>query len=323
MLAIIKRNPMAAVIAVLMHIGIILFMIVGVDWLEKPKQPRSDVQVVQARVVDQSRVAAEIEKLKQAEAKKKKDRLQEEKQLQALKQKQVQEKKRLTELRQKRQTEEKRRKQLETERKAEERKLKAVEAKRKEAEAQRKAEAAKRKKAEARRIEKEKKRKAEAARKKAEAAKKKQAEAKRKAAEKKKRVAAEKKQKAAEAKKRKAAEAKRQAEAARKAREAKLQAAARAEQVGREIDRYTTLIKQKVERNWRHPAGSEGLKCRLQVRLGPGGAVIAVSVLKSSGNGAFDRSAATAVYKADPLPVPSGSLFEEFRSITFDLSQTE
>jgi colicin import membrane protein len=310
MLTIIKRNPMAAVIAVLMHVAIIIFMIVGVDWLEKPKQPRSDVQVVQARVVDQSRIAAEIERLKQAEAKKAEERLREERQLQTLKQKQLEEKKRLEELQQKRKAEEQRRKRLETERKAEEKQFKAAEAKRKKAEAKQKVEAARRKKAEARRVEQEKKRKAEAAREKAEIAKKKQAEAKREAAE--------KKRKAAEAERRRQADAKRQAETARKAREAGLQAAARAEQEGREIDRYTTLIKQKVVRNWLRPAGnSEGLKCRLQVRLGMGGAVIAVNVLESSGNAAFDRSAAAAVYKADPLPVPSGGLFEQFRDINF------
>ena len=42
----------AAVIAVLMHLVIIAFLIVGVDWLEKPRQPKSAVEVIQARVVD-------------------------------------------------------------------------------------------------------------------------------------------------------------------------------------------------------------------------------------------------------------------------------
>ncbi|MCW8950753.1 MAG: cell envelope integrity protein TolA, partial [Sedimenticola sp.] len=63
---------------------------------------------------------------------------------------------------------------------------------------------------------------------------------------------------------------------------------------------------------------SDGLKCTLRVRLAPGGTVLAVSVTNSSGNGAFDRSATAAVYKAEPLPVPTGTLFDQFRDINFE-----
>ncbi len=72
MIEIFKRNPVAVVIALVMHLVIVLFMLVGVDWLKKPQQPTSVVEVVQARVVDHAKVAAEVEKLKQAEAAKKK-----------------------------------------------------------------------------------------------------------------------------------------------------------------------------------------------------------------------------------------------------------
>lgn len=51
--------------------------------------------------------------------------------------------------------------------------------------------------------------------------------------------------------------------------------------------------------------------------MAAGGNVIAVQVVQGSGNGAFDRSAEAAVRKADPLPVPSGRLFEKFRDINF------
>ena len=50
MFQIVKRNPLAAVMAVVMHVAIIAFMLVGVDWLEKPRQPKTNVQVVQAKV---------------------------------------------------------------------------------------------------------------------------------------------------------------------------------------------------------------------------------------------------------------------------------
>ncbi|PLY15673.1 MAG: cell envelope integrity protein TolA [Sedimenticola sp.] len=307
MLQILKRNPMAALIAVLMHLVIILFMVVGVDWLEKPQQPKSNVEVVQARVIDQSKVVEEAQRLKQADDEKKQQQAaqkrEEEQRLEALKKQQQDEKQRLAELEQKRQAEEQ------------------AEAKR-QAEIKRKTEQEKKKLAEL-----EKKRQAE--QKKAE-----QAEAKRKAEEQKRkeqeaeRIAAEKKRKAEEAKrrideqKRKAAEAKKLAEEeARKAREAELLAAQEAERNAREMDRFSLQIRQKVNRTWVRPAGiGEGLKCTLRVRLAPGGAVLAVSVVKSSGNDAFDRSASAAVYKADPLPVPSDSLFEKFRDITFEFN---
>ena len=64
---IIKSNPLAVVIAVVMHIVIVAFMLVGVDWLEKPVQPKSNVEIVQAKIIDQSKVNAEAERLKKAE----------------------------------------------------------------------------------------------------------------------------------------------------------------------------------------------------------------------------------------------------------------
>jgi colicin import membrane protein len=97
-----------------------------------------------------------------------------------------------------------------------------------------------------------------------------------------------------------------------------LQAALEAERNAGEINRYMGLIQQKVNRKWLRPAGAgANLKCRLRLRLAPGGNVIGVSILESSGNGAFDRSAEAAVLKAEPLPVPGGNLFEQFRDINF------
>ncbi len=269
MLQILKRNPQAVAIAVVMHIIILIFLVVGVDWLKKPEQPKVNVDVVQARVVDESKVAAEVEKLKQAEEQKKAARRKEEQRLADLKKKQEAEKKRLADLEKKRQEEQKRLAREKQQRLAEEKKRKEAEAKRKQEEQKRK-----------------------------------EAEAKRKAEE--------------EAKRKAEAEAKRKEDEARKAREAELQAAMEAERNAGEINRYMGLIQQKVKRYWLRPAGAGGnLQCRVRVRLAPGGTVIGVSILQSSGNGAFDRSAEAAVYKADPLPVPTGNLFEQFRDINF------
>ena len=65
-------------------------------------------------------------------------------------------------------------------------------------------------------------------------------------------------------------------------------------------------IKQKVKRNWIRPGtGTSGLQVTLHVKLMPGGDVKQVTVVKSSGNAIFDRSAESAVYKAAPLPMPA------------------
>ena len=61
-----------------------------------------------------------------------------------------------------------------------------------------------------------------------------------------------------------------------------------------------------MKRYWIKPVNAQrGLQCTLNVSLLPGGDVRQVSVVKSSGNAVFDRSAETAVYKAAPLPQPS------------------
>lgn len=79
-------------------------------------------------------------------------------------------------------------------------------------------------------------------------------------------------------------------------------------------------ITQKVQQNWLRPIGSaQGLQCTVRVRLIPTGDIVpgSVAIIKSSGNGAFDRSVEKAIYKAEPLPVPKGAAFESFRSLTF------
>lgn len=273
MFQILKQNPVAAVFAVLMHLAIILFLVVGVDWLKKPEQPAGQVEVVQARVVDAAKVDAEVRKLQQAEAQQQAQKAatqrKEEQRLADLKRKQEQERKQIAELERKRKLEQERLAKAEQERQA--------------AEAKRKAE-------------EERKRKAED----------------------------ERKRQAAEAKKRQEEEARRKAAEEQKRREAELQAQMEAERNAGEVARYMGAIREKVTRTWLRPAGiGAGLKCLLRIRMAPGGAVLAATVLQSSGNEAFDRSAVAAVLKADPLPVPEGGLFEQFRDIHFDFHPEE
>lgn len=271
MFQIIRNNPIAAAIAIGMHLAIILLMIFGLDWWEKPEPTKFKANVVQATVIDASKVDAEVKKLKLADEKKKKKKLNEAKKLEDLKKKRKSEEKKLSDLKKKRKAEE----------------LKKI------------------------KLEKEKKRKE------AEAKKRKAAEAKKKKAEeaKKKKAAEAKKKKAAEAKRRKAAEEKKRKQ---KELEAQMQADMEAERDATEIELYMAQIQRAVNDSWTRPMGvGEGLSCTLRIRMAAGGNVIAVQVVQSSGNGAFDRSAETAVRKADPLPVPSGRLFEKFRDINF------
>ena len=164
----------------------------------------------------------------------------------------------------------------------------------------------------------------------AEAKRKAEAEAKIKAEQEARRQAeAEARKKAEQAARRAAeAEAKRKAAAAkakaeRAAREAALVAQLQAEQDAVAQRSAIAAIKQKIERNWLRPPGTagRGLRCDVKVRLGGSGSVLLVQIVRSSGNGAFDRSVETAVYKADPLPIPTTDrLRSTFREITFEFN---
>ncbi|MCU0970468.1 MAG: cell envelope integrity protein TolA, partial [Gammaproteobacteria bacterium] len=100
---VIRRNPLAFFLAVLMHAAIVAFMVVGVDWLEMPRPPQSDVEIVEAVVVDESRVAAQMSQIK-AERKQREDRQRaEEQRLETLKRQQDEEQKRLAQLEEQRQ----------------------------------------------------------------------------------------------------------------------------------------------------------------------------------------------------------------------------
>jgi len=84
-----------------------------------------------------------------------------------------------------------------------------------------------------------------------------------------------------------------------------------------EINKYKTIILQQIQQNWIVPQNVDHLSCLLKVRVAPGGMVLSVDILKSSGNDALDHSAVAAVNKASPLPVPTNSAaFEAFRTFT-------
>ncbi len=83
----------------------------------------------------------------------------------------------------------------------------------------------------------------------------------------------------------------------------------------------TTAIQRKVNNHWIKPISStQGLTCTIRVKLLPSGDVMNVTVIRTSGDSIFDRSAENAVRKASPLPVPKDRrLFtKKFRSFTFE-----
>lgn len=81
------------------------------------------------------------------------------------------------------------------------------------------------------------------------------------------------------------------------------------------IDKYKALILQAISQQWVIPSHvNRHLYCELFIRLAPGGVVLEVEVMKSSGDNSLDRSARAAVFRASPLPVPSDIIsFEPFR----------
>lgn len=78
---------------------------------------------------------------------------------------------------------------------------------------------------------------------------------------------------------------------------------------------FMALIRQEIERRWvRPPSARSGMQADLRLRLVPGGDVLDVTLVRSSGDAAFDRSALNAVHNAGRLPVPGEPRqFEPFR----------
>lgn len=82
---------------------------------------------------------------------------------------------------------------------------------------------------------------------------------------------------------------------------------------------YVYKIQRQIVQNWsRPPSARNGMEALLKVFLVPTGEVVNVTVVESSGNGAFDRSAVLAVQKVQRFQVPNNSRqFERnFREFT-------
>ena len=85
-----------------------------------------------------------------------------------------------------------------------------------------------------------------------------------------------------------------------------------------EVDKYKALIIGAISRQWILPDNADSkLSSQFRIRLAPDGAVLEVSLTRSSGDPILDRSAQSAIYKASPLPVPvDPEAFNVFRDIS-------
>jgi len=97
---------------------------------------------------------------------------------------------------------------------------------------------------------------------------------------------------------------------------------ARTSQLRGMVDRYKAQILQAIGQYWVVPGGAnKRLSSLYLIQLAPGGVVLSVKLLRSSGNSALDRSARVAIYKASPLPVPKDpALFDNFRELRLTVS---
>ena len=94
------------------------------------------------------------------------------------------------------------------------------------------------------------------------------------------------------------------------------------------VNSYMQLIQQRVTENWsRPPSARLGMETVVRIRLVPTGRVVGVTVLKSSGDRAVDRSVEQAVLKVEQFAALQGmepALFEKyFRSFKLNFESTD
>ncbi|SNY45396.1 Cell division and transport-associated protein TolA [Arsukibacterium tuosuense] len=219
---------------------------------------------------------------------------------------------------------ERRAKQAERNRAAEEERLKRVaEQKRQADEAARKSKAAAAEAQKQQQAEAAKAKQAEEARKAREAEQKK-AEAAAKAAEERRRLAAEAEAKEQAERERKAREAREQAERERQlqeqmAKEAEARRQARAQQAVTEVQRYTAMIRDAIQRNLLVDENMRGKTARINIRLASSGFVTDVRYV--SGDRQVADAAIRAVNRAGTLPVSTDpDVYNQLKDITLTVA---
>ncbi len=278
MIGLFKKHPLAVILSVTFHLLLVAFFVFGIDFTDDKIHSKPPVNIVKATVIDESKIKAAAEELKNLEKKKK-----------------LQEKKRVDDLKKKRLAKEKKAADLKKKKASQKKKL----AKQKADEAEKQAKLKKQKAL-------AKKKKADAAKKKklAEAEKLKQRLAREKAAK----IKATAKAKAAQEQAEREQDLREQAALEEQQMRAQAAVASYTDLIRQKVERNWI----------QPPGDITGLNCVVRVRLIPGGDVIDAQVIKSSGNTFFDRSVERATRKAAPLPLPSDpSMFNYFRTLEF------
>ncbi|MGH1439492.1 MAG: cell envelope integrity protein TolA [Cellvibrionaceae bacterium] len=106
--------------------------------------------------------------------------------------------------------------------------------------------------------------------------------------------------------------------------EERLQAEALAQQTENDLQlsqSYEDLIQQRVQQNWsRPPSARNDMEAYVTIKMVPTGEIIDAVIKKSSGNGAYDRSAIQAVKKTRQIPelkdLPNRIFEKRFRQLT-------
>ena len=273
-----KRNKTVAYIgAALVHIVIIGAMVFNFSSKHESIDAAyaEKVDVVKATTIDESQIKEQQDKLKKADA--------------AKKRREAEERRRLEELRKKRVKEEDQIEELEKKKEIEKKEAERLEAKRKEIALKKQQEEEKAKKA------KEKREREEKARK----------ERERLAAEKKEQERLEKEElDRIEAEERELLAAQEMQRLIDE--EEAMLAAQRAEQrTTTLLQKYTALIKDKVDRNRTILPDFERWRvATVIIKLSPQGDVLNTQIVQSSGSERYDRSVESAILKASPFPMP-------------------
>lgn len=310
------------------HIGAIIILAIGIDFTHKP-EPMQQVSApaIKAVMVDQQKVANQVEKLKQE----KRDAERREQERQAELERKAQEAK------QAREREQAQIKKLEQERKLQEIETQKANEAAKVAKIKQQQEKEKAQKAEAERVQKEQERKVaeQAAKDAAEKRKVEEAAAAKAEAERKQKEEAERKKKAeAERKLKEEADRKKKADAEAKARaqrEQEMNDALAAEQaalsqtmskqVESEVGKYTAMIKSTIQRNLVVDESMRGKSCKVSVRLASDGFVI--SSQTQGGDAVVCRAAKAAIQKAGKLPVsPDPQVYNFMKEINLIVEPT-
>ena len=288
-----------------LHLAIVVLLVFSADFSDKPEMLSVSLETegqapVEAVAIDQQQLNARVEQIqKERDAAK----AAEEKRIRELERRAQQaEKNRANEeARLKRVAEEKRKADAE----AAKAKAAAADAKKRQQQ-----EAAKAKAAEQQRIAKEQERQ--------------KAEEAAKAAEQKRIAEQQAAEKAAAERARQAEEARQKAEQERAmqeqlAKEAQARAAARARQAATEVQRYTALIRDAIQRNLLVDEGMRGKSCRINIRLASNGFVTKVGVL--SGDKAVCDATVRAVNRAGTLPVSADpDVYNQLKDINLTVS---